>query len=288
MKIGKEQMKITQGRYNRFHRTVEIRQRDEKHPGEVVIGDCNEIHESVRILVGPEGFRMGDYNVIHNHVFITGDVQMGHNNWVGQGSHLDGTGGLTIGNGVTVGFYCCIWSHTARGSILDGCTLERYAKTTIGNDAWLVGNGIHVAPGVTIGPRCTVLANAVVTKDCETAWTYGGVPASKKELPCWLLDLWPGAQARRFNALYAWMREFAGERLYTELIPHIGINFVFLTHPLSQTRLALVDHYGPCDADTSYFNYVDNTYTKRLTQLERDWMRFLRNKANFVPRAENG
>lgn len=51
-------------------------------------------------------------------------------------------------------------------------------KIIIGNDVWL-GAKVTVVAGNTIGSRCIVAANAVVTKDVSDFTLVGGVPAKK-------------------------------------------------------------------------------------------------------------
>ena len=48
----------------------------------------------------------------------------------------------------------------------------------IGSGTW-IGATATILPGVTIGDGCVIAAGAVVTRDCEAGWLYGGVPAVK-------------------------------------------------------------------------------------------------------------
>ncbi len=48
----------------------------------------------------------------------------------------------------------------------------------IGKNVWLASNVTVIGP-CTIGDDCVIAAGAVVTKDCEAGWIYGGVPAKK-------------------------------------------------------------------------------------------------------------
>jgi acetyltransferase-like isoleucine patch superfamily enzyme len=48
----------------------------------------------------------------------------------------------------------------------------------IGKDCWIASRAMILGP-CNIGDRCVIAAGAVVTKDCEAGWVYGGVPAKK-------------------------------------------------------------------------------------------------------------
>lgn len=50
--------------------------------------------------------------------------------------------------------------------------------TVIGDDVW-IGYGAIIMSGVRIGNGCIIAAGAVVTKDTEPYYIYGGVPAKK-------------------------------------------------------------------------------------------------------------
>lgn len=51
---------------------------------------------------------------------------------------------------------------------------------TVGEDCWL-GGGVIVCPGVTIGDRCIIAAESVVTKDIPDDSLAAGVPAVVKK-----------------------------------------------------------------------------------------------------------
>lgn len=269
-----------QGKHNFIHGTVTIQQRDPSNPGTCEMGDCNTIHENVKILVGPEGFKMGDYNVLHNGMFITGNVQIGHNCWFGQGTHLDGTGGLTIGNGVTTGYHSHIWSHAERGSRLSGCLLYGKDHTILEDECWLVGNNINISPGVTLARRSIVWSHAVVTKSVHTEeeCTYAGIPARKLKKKYWK----PLDSIIKFRMLYMWLSEFAQQH------PESKLQELHKTLRLDCGKHALIfgeemPYYALGEPNT-FFNIDTMTYTKKLTVPERQIMMMLcKGKANFVP-----
>ena len=69
----------------------------------IKIGDGSWIGDDVQILC--DDFEIGDYCKIHNHTTIHGtkSIKIGHNAWIGQGTIIDGLGGVTIGNNCGIG-----------------------------------------------------------------------------------------------------------------------------------------------------------------------------------------
>ena len=73
--------------------------------------------------------------------------------------------------------------RTGNHNYADGNTLIRKQggsekDVIIGNDVW-IGFGAQIMPGVHIADGCIIAAGAVITKDTESYWVYGGVPAKK-------------------------------------------------------------------------------------------------------------
>ena len=96
---------VEMGDFNRIGSNVTIQVVKGAKKPKLVIGDCNIINDNVKILVGDEGIFIKDWNVIHNNIFMIGErkIEIGHNGWFGQHTILDGSGGLSIGNGVRIG-----------------------------------------------------------------------------------------------------------------------------------------------------------------------------------------
>lgn len=151
---------------------------------EIVIGDNNIIYENTRILV--DRFIMGDDNTIHNHgCVLAGSVIMGDKNWVGQHSILDGTGGLTMGNQIAVGYNSYVWTHAGWKHLPEKCLLAHDAPVVIEYGVWMMGCNIVVNPGVTLTRKTVILSNSVMTEDTEEKCVYGGVPARKLDIRAW-------------------------------------------------------------------------------------------------------
>lgn len=276
-------VEIEKGQYNDIHESVQFLALDDA-PGPVIIGDCNTIHENVKIVVGKNGFKMGDWNTIHNGVFIMDDVTIGHNCWIGQGSHLDGRGKLTVGNGVTIGFNCHIWSHVARGCLLDGCILFGSEPTVIEDDVWMVGNNVHIAPGARLGRRSIILSHAVVTEKTKPECTYGGVPAKRiRNRNYWKVL----TEHEKWVKIIKWISAFVEERRgLREITMESGTGTAMIIDQASGESLnfAFSDTGIPWGEKTTFFNIGNMTYTKKLTELERDFYAYIKDyKARFIP-----
>jgi hypothetical protein len=66
---------------------------------------------------------------------------------LGQNCILNSTERLTIGNGVGIGTYSCVWTHGFHGELLEGCKILKLAPTVIEDDVLIVGSYNIVSPG---------------------------------------------------------------------------------------------------------------------------------------------
>jgi acetyltransferase-like isoleucine patch superfamily enzyme len=114
-------------------------------------------------------------------------IAMGDNVWVGHYCHLDGTGGLRIGEGVQFATWSGVLTHGSHDSIrlcgarfieLDPTERAGYllAPVTIGEYAF-VGAGAIILPGITLGRGCRIDAGAIVTRNVPDFAIARGVPA---------------------------------------------------------------------------------------------------------------
>jgi acetyltransferase-like isoleucine patch superfamily enzyme len=174
-------------------------------PAIVNICDYVTIGDDVKMVVDGGDVYIGDWTTLHAETLVLSKVgvKIAAHCWFGQNTILDGTGGLTIENGVRVGMYSQLWSHVAAGEQIEGCTLFGQSPIHIGSNVWLVGSCM-VAPGVRIGDRTIALAGCNVTKSCGDSVVLAGSPAKQKEGLSFYrsIDL-----DEKFEMLYAWLLE---------------------------------------------------------------------------------
>lgn len=101
-------------------------------------------------------------------------IRIGDRTVINRECCLDGRGGLTIGDDVSIS--PGVWLLTDSHDMNDPFFPEKFAPIAIGNYAW-IGSRALVLPGVTIGTGAVVSAGAVVTKDVPPYTVVGGVPA---------------------------------------------------------------------------------------------------------------
>lgn len=229
----------------------------------IVIGDNVYIGENVQIICNE--FEIGDYSKIHHHTNIHGYLpcKIGHNAWIGQYSIIDSIGGTTIGNNCGIGAHTQLWSHIKYGDTLEGCQFLNESPLKVGNDVWFVGHCI-VSP-ITAEDKSMAVVGSVVTKDMKFNEIYAGVPAKS-------ISDKIGYQFRdvriedKFRKMRDYLNEWGGNKKNIEII-------------ISSEQIK--------DSDITYFNVSDRTYTKRLTENEISFMKFLLPaKAKFVPTYE--
>lgn len=178
-------------------------------PARVEIGDYCSIGPGVKFVVSGGAVRIGDWTTLHDDCLIlsTQGVTIGQHGWFGQNTVLDGSGGLTIGNGVRVGMYSQIWSHVAAGERIEGCTLYGERPVVIEDDVWLVGSCI-CASGVTIGRRTVALIGSNITRSWPAEVVLAGSPAAQKEALSFYKSVSP---EEKWEMLAGWMRELEAE-----------------------------------------------------------------------------
>lgn len=126
------------------------------------IGTGCIVNRSVK-LVAPESISIGDY------------VRIGPN------CHLDGTGGVTIGDGTIFGPHVSVLtaSHNYdQSELVPYDHTEILRSVTIGRAVWC-GRQTLIVPGVTIGDGAVIAAGAVVTRNVAAGSVVGGNPAKE-------------------------------------------------------------------------------------------------------------
>lgn len=109
------------------------------------------------------------------------NVSIGPHTWLGHRVHIDGSGGVDIGQGVIIARDTEIITsnHNFRSEDLWEVPYDkRFVRkpVTIGDCVWF-GFRVIVLPGVTIGEGAVVGAGSVVTKDVPPLAIVGGNPA---------------------------------------------------------------------------------------------------------------
>ena len=103
-------------------------------------------------------------NPYNPHAWVLGEPQIGTGCWIGAFTVIDGSGGLTIGDGFDISAGAQIYTHsTVRRTVsARDLPIER-AATTIG-DCVHVGAGAVILMGAVIGDHCVIAAGAVVSQ----------------------------------------------------------------------------------------------------------------------------
>lgn len=225
----------------------------------IKIGDNTYIGDYVQIIV--DDFEIGDYCKVHHHTNFHGyqPLKIGHNAWIGQYTIIDSIGGTFIGNNCGIGAHSQLWSHILYGDDLEGCNYNTRKNLTIGNDCWFVGHCI-VSP-IIAKDKSMALVGSVITRDMEENHIYGGSPARDLtgKIPSQFKTL---TVEEKYNKMAAHYRDFGSP---------------------SNIKI-IMDSSEVIENDLSYFNVSDRTYTKRSTEEEIAFMKFLLpTKAKFVP-----
>jgi acetyltransferase-like isoleucine patch superfamily enzyme len=107
----------------------------------------------------------------------TQNIEIGNDVYIAYYAWINGLGGITIEDQVTIGPYVTISSvsHVYKnGSYRFGGS--RSAPVKIKSGSWIAAH-VSIALGVTVGSGCLVAANSAVTKDIPDGMMVGGVPA---------------------------------------------------------------------------------------------------------------
>ncbi len=258
--------------------------------GLIKFGDYNKIHNDCRFYISDEEFTTGDYCTFHNNTLVTGykSCSIGHNVWVGQNSIINSTDKLKIGNNAGIGAYSKIWTHAAWGDIVEGCRLLigmpniecKSGAITIGDDFWGVGS-ITISPGVRIGNKVIALTNSLITNDIPDNTIVAGTPAK----PVSIADDVKAYKKLRPDEKYKLMKKFSIDFAKTNTIEidfDDKIKKIFLGN--KQLIINCSETILEKNSDSTFFDVMKRSYTKKHNKLEIAFMRFLMDyKIRFVP-----
>lgn len=118
-------------------------------------------------------------NPYNPHAWIVGEPEIGVGCWIGAFTVIDGSGGLTIGEGCDISAGAQIYTHSTVRRVLSERSegIDR-AATTIGAHTH-IGAGAIVLMGSTVGDHCVVAAGALVPQHTVIPpWSIAvGIPA---------------------------------------------------------------------------------------------------------------
>ncbi|MGX0622414.1 acetyltransferase-like isoleucine patch superfamily enzyme [Cupriavidus metallidurans] len=256
-------------------------------PGTVELGDYVTLGDGVKMIVDGGNVTIGDWTTLHADTLVLckRGVTIGQHCWFGQNTVLDGTGGLTIENGVRVGMYSQLWTHVAAGEQIEGCTLYGERPIHVESDVWLVGSCI-VASGVRIGRRAVALIGSNLTKDAPAEMVLAGSPAKVKD---GLAFYKPVTLDEKFDMLEGWLQELTSNQTTMDAPHALRNGDTIIVDWDGREKVVFcktVDAFEKAAADRKPTITVacveDKRYIKALTVAEKRVMKFLgNNKARF-------
>lgn len=135
---------------------------------------CFEIK---RYLLNFAGFQISGETKIVGPVFITGDLTVGENCWIGCNLKVQGNGHVVIGNNCDLAPDVSFVTGSHKIGSRDRRAGEGFnADIKVGNGCW-IGEGAGIMPGVQIGDGCVVAARACVAENVPEDCLTGGVPS---------------------------------------------------------------------------------------------------------------
>lgn len=166
------------------------------HPSAII--ECEVFELGENCYIGPnckitcKEFRAGDYLWMPANVEIgrggcngpDSIVHIGHSVGIFEGTVINPSSRVTIGDCVGIGADCLLWTHGAWCNPLDGFPYS-FAPVTIGSNVWLPARSIML-PGSSIGDNCVIGTGSIVTKDIPSGSLAMGSPCKvikKNEYP---------------------------------------------------------------------------------------------------------
>ena len=122
-------------------------------------------------------YGFGEGSLCYDNVLIIGNVTVGRHTWIGPNVILDGSGGLEIGDYVSISAGAQIYSHhTVNWSVSEGKDPVEKRSTKIGDGVYIGPNAV-VQMGIAIGDGAIVGALSFVNRDLPAGVRAYGVPA---------------------------------------------------------------------------------------------------------------
>lgn len=250
------------------------------------IADYVTLGDGIKIVVEDGDVTIGDWTTIHSNTLILCKVgvDIGRHCWFGQNTVLDGTGGLTIKDGVRVGMYSQIWTHVAAGEQIEGCKLFSARPTVIQKDVWLVGS-CTVGSGITIGEKVICMNGSNITKSIPASSVALGAPAKVREGLSFYrnIDL-----AQKFTLMCDWITEFCSQSDLKFKIRDDNCVEIYGDKKLIVCLFRADYERYMEQSDTVPFCIETKEYLKTYSDIESKLIRHLSsNKARFYPSLTN-
>jgi acetyltransferase-like isoleucine patch superfamily enzyme len=115
------------------------------------------------------------------------NINIGENCWIWHHTIIDGSNGVNIGNGVQIGAWVGIFSHSSHIAVrlhgenyinVDNHNRIGYLRAPVNiGDYSFIGAGACILPGVSIGRGCLISAGAVLSKSIPDFSIASGNPA---------------------------------------------------------------------------------------------------------------
>lgn len=171
---------------------------DAQRRGYYSFGERSMLQQPYALLMGEAGISIGSDTLISPGAILAASpefewdrsygpvISIGSSVWAARGLKVIAHRSVTIGDNVWFGpdVYITDASHdSSNPDVPIGSSMEPAQPVSIGDESWL-GTGVVVLPGVTIGSRVVVGANAVVAGDLPDNCVAVGSPAKVvKQLP---------------------------------------------------------------------------------------------------------
>ncbi len=121
----------------------------------------------------------GENTSIYDSAFVFGNPSVGKDVWIGPYTIIDSTGGLTIGDNVTVSVGVQIYTHdNVKKTLLGNDAPIEYDKVSIGRNTYIGPNAV-ISRGVTIGAFCIIATNSFVNRSFPDNAIIAGSPAKQ-------------------------------------------------------------------------------------------------------------
>jgi acetyltransferase-like isoleucine patch superfamily enzyme len=122
-------------------------------------------------------YGFGEGSSCYDNVLIIGDVKVGRKTWIGPNVILDGSGGLSIGDYVSISAGVQIYTHdTVEWSTSLGRESTAKSQTEIGDGVYIGPNSV-IQKGVLIGDGSIIGAMSFVNSDVPAGAKVFGSPA---------------------------------------------------------------------------------------------------------------